>query len=548
MKSEKGCKRTAIIYDEVKMICGHKIIIMQAFLVFCFWFVFGMKTADSDSDTAEETTALMQDDSECTEEAALMREHAESTEEAAVVVDGTWRNMPDAEADDWKTTYRTRFSPDGQVVHYGSRNVDFGRWERIGDTITAYFDNCYYLGISGQIYMLPAFDVTYRYQEVLVDGRTEMVLERSTDRKAEIQVEVETEQGTENDIATDFDDYELPLYYESDFSRFYGEYYGYCDFPKVYKNNEMVREGLLELAEVMLMGGEAKLERADLPYTLDRFSTYDITGDGREEIFAYVEAVWQMYEENEGAIYIISPVNEDDYVILAENIDFRRGFTDILVPDGTEVFSQDTYFSASSWKGGIRIHLGYRDGQIVVDKEESYGFHWDYPLINYVNDYRNGKYYVYVARSPDEGTGNYGSYVEIEDSIKIDEEDFESVFLTFNGFEPRSNDYPAVYFSFHPFPEGWWQDGGRYPEDGEDYYGAGMAYWIDAAADDDPDEMLKEAVENSGYEMERVAYPWTAETKANVMKLLRCPVADYYYISEDYAAYYARGYVRCMEF
>lgn len=89
------------------------------------------------------------------------------------------------------------------------------------------------------------------------------------------------------------------------------------------------------------------------------------------------------------------------------------------------------------------------------------------------------------------------------------------------------------------------ENGGRYPEDRDAYEWA--AHWIDEAEDDNPDEMLREAVEKSGNEMEKKAYPWTEETKENVIGLLRCPVADYYYISEDYVAYYALGKVHFDE-
>lgn len=240
------------------------------------------------------------------------------------------------------------------------------------------------------------------------------------------------------------------------------------------------------------------------------------------------------------AVYIISPIEEDNYTILVEHTDFKRGRTDILAPDGTELLSL-TYDDASSWKGGIRYHLGYRGGQIVVDREESYSFHREYPIINHVNDFKNGIFYVYIARNPFEEEGYYTWYIDIEDSIKIDEEHFEPVYLPFTGYEPRSNDYPDVYSSVHPFPGGWWQGGGKYPEDVEDYDGPEIADWIEAARNDEPDEMLKEAVEQSGYQMTKVAYPWTEETKENVMEVLRCPVADYYYVSDDYVAYYAIG-------
>ena len=89
------------------------------------------------------------------------------------------------------------------------------------------------------------------------------------------------------------------------------------------------------------------------------------------------------------------------------------------------------------------------------------------------------------------------------------------------------------------------ENGGRYPEDRDAYEWA--AHWIDEAEDDKPDEMLREAVEKSGNEMEKKAYPWTEETKENVIGLLRCPVAYYYYISEDYVAYYALGKVHFDE-
>ncbi len=63
-------------------------------------------------------------------------------------------------------------------------------------------------------------------------------------------------------------------------------------------------------------------------------------------------------------------------MIMAARFLIKRGYTDILAPDGTELLSL-TYNSPSSWKGGTRYHLGYREGEIVVDKEENYNFHWD---------------------------------------------------------------------------------------------------------------------------------------------------------------------------
>lgn len=223
----------------------------------------------------------------------------------------------------------------------------------------------------------------------------------------------------------------------------------------------------------------------------------------------------------------------------------RAGYTDILAPDGTELLVISGYNSASSWKGGVRIHLSWRNNQIVVDREESYGFHWDLPLVNRINDYQSGKFYVYISRETDtEGIG-YGSYVDIGQSLKIDEETFAPLQVPFKGYEIYQENYPDVYSLWSPFDEEWWQDGGSYPED-EEAYGR-RADWVITAVDDNPDEMLRKAVEKSGMNLEKRTYPWTPETKENVMELLRCPVADYYYQSDYYAAVYMRGEIGFYE-
>jgi hypothetical protein len=35
------------------------------------------------------------------------------------------------------------------------------------------------------------------------------------------------------------------------------------------------------------------------------------------------------------------------------------------------------------------------------------------------------------------------------------------------GYGTAQADYPAVYDLWSPFDEDWWQDSGRYPEDGD---------------------------------------------------------------------------------
>ena len=500
-----GCAKTEVLWDTVADIEEQK-----------------PQTEDEPVETAEDTLQMQ--------------------DESVSAIVGTWQNIPDPEKE-WMASYKTCFSSDGRAVHYGFRNVDFGSWTQDGDIYTVYFDDCSYFGIDGRIHSLPSYTVTCRL-EVSEDGQGKM-LHRDTERETEIPLEVETWDGTEKYTAVDLDDYGYPLSYESGLSEiceYASDYY-----PGFAECSDLLKQGLLEIAGLLAEGNATEMELSALPCTLENVVTYDFTGDGREEVLVHVESFGVSVYGQEEAIYIISPVSDGSYRILAENMDFKRGYTDIVAPDGTELLSLRYYASASSWKGGIRYHLGYREGEIVVDREESYWFHWDYPLINEVNDFKNGVFYVYVARNPQEGeVEGYGSYIELEDSIKIDEEKFEPVFLPFTGYVPGEYEYPAVYSLCHPFSEDWWLDGGKYPEDGE-AYGQGMADWIAEAEDDDPDEMLREAVEKSGYEMEKKAYPWTDETKENVVGLLRCPVADHYYISEDYVAYYARGEVHFVE-
>ncbi len=452
----------------------------------------------------------------------------ESEEDLDPIV-GTWINKWGVytEIERWTMIYETCFSPDGQVVHYGNRNVDRGTWTRMDEnTVTAYFDDCTYTAVGSQEYTLPPYQVTYTYDA------EERVLNRQTDRADKLTYEVKWNDNTEVYIATDFDTYESPLHRDSDEYTIL-DYYP-C-YPEKTEYCSALEKALLSLADDLLTGKEVILERADLPYELENVSLYDLTGDGKPEIFAHVDMCHSFHSS--GATYILSQKPDGEYTILAKNTDCR--YSELLAPDGTELLSLSIYEGHSSWKAGVRVHLGYREDQVVVDRDELYRFHWDYPLINYVNDYKNGKYYVYVSRENDTGGAGYGSYVSLEQSLKIDEEAFSPMLVPFTGYGTSDTDYPAVYHLWSPFDEEWWQAGGNYPG-AEDTYGR-TADWSITAADDHPDEMLQEAVEKSGLKLEKKAYPWTPETKKNVTDLLRCPVADYYYQSDYYAAAYMRG-------
>lgn len=444
---------------------------------------------------------------------------------------GTWINKRGVytEIERWTMIYKTCFSPDGQVVHYGNRNIDRGTWTRMDEnTVTAYFDECTYTAVGSYECALPSYQVTYIYDA------EERVLNRQTDRADKLTYEVKWNDNTEVYTATDFDTYEKPLHRDSDECTIL-DYYP-C-YPEKTEYCSALEKALLSLADDLLTGAEVKLERADLPYELENVSIYDLTGDGKPEIFAYVEMCHSF--DNSGVLYILSQKPDGEYTILSKNTACHC--SEFLAPDGTELLSLSIYVSSSSWESGARVHLGYREDQVVVDRDEHYSFHWDYPLINYVNDYKNGKYYVYVSREDDTGGEGYGSYVSLEQSLKIDEETFSPMLVPFTGYETSNTDYPAIYHLWSPFDEGWWQDGGSYPGD-EDPYGR-TADWSITAADDHPDEMLQEAVEKSGLKLEKKAYPWTPETKKNVTDLLRCPVADYYYQSDYYAAVYMRGQI-----
>ena len=337
--------------------------------------------------------------------------------------------------------------------------------------------------------------------------------------------------------ASDFDNYEEILLRESDKCEIKEEYYTTAVFPDEGEFCQKLEKRLIGIAKDLAEGQEVELEQLDLPYELEQVAFYDLTGDGKEEIFAYVSMLPSHPNNYSGATYILTPTDSGVYKILAKNT--KNIYSELLAPDGTVLLSGSIYGGASSWKGGTRIHLGYRAGQVTVDQKESYGFHWDLPLVNRVNDFENGIYSIYVARNPAEGqVEGYGAYIGIEDSLKIDEEFFQPKPVPFTDYNSDS-EYPALYSKWSPFQERWWQDGGRYV--GEIENDNNCADWVEKAADDKPDELLRKAVEQSGLVMERKAYPWTAETKKNVMEILRCPVADYYYESDDYAAVYARG-------
>ncbi len=488
---------------------------------------------DTDAEIEEQMPQAEGESAEAAEDTLQM------PDEPVGAIVGTWENAPDPERE-WMTSYKTCFSPDGRAVHYGFRNVDFGTWTQDGDVYTVYFDDCSYLRIDGGNHHVPSYTLTCRL-EVSEDGEKK-ILHRDTERETEIPLEVETWDGIERYTAVDLDDYGCPLSYESGLSEIHEDASDY--YSGFAEHGDLLKQGLLEIAGLLAEGKETEQDLAALPGTLREIGTYDFTGDGREEILVNVlplnipvifDVLLDDYKE---AVYIISPAGDGSYSILAENTEFEMDYIDILA-DGTELLSSNycSYFFRS-WKSGVRYHLGYREGEIVVDRVESYDWRQDYPMINYVNDFKNGVFYVYVARTVKEGQlEQYGRYIDLEDSIKIYEEKFEPVFLPFTGCKPGENDYSAVYFVYPAFPETWWMCGGIYPEEGESL----VTDWVTRAKNDDPDEMLREAVEKSGYEMEKKAYPWTDETKENVIGLLRCPVADYYYISEDYVAYYTRG-------
>ena len=140
---------------------------------------------------------------------------------------GTWktRTRPDifySKLEEWMQTYITCFSPDGQVVHYGHRNVDRGSWERIDEnTVVADFDQCIYKGIGGEEYPLSEYHVTYRFNE----GGTSLSRSFQYGRSKYFTARVVKEGISVYYEASDFDNYEEVLQRESDECEIEEKYY-----------------------------------------------------------------------------------------------------------------------------------------------------------------------------------------------------------------------------------------------------------------------------------------------------------------------------------
>lgn len=106
--------------------------------------------------------------------------------------------------------------------------------------------------------------------------------------------------------------------------------------------------------------------------------------------------------------------------------------------DGTVLLPALNYQSASSWKSGIRYYL----------------------------EYQNGLFFVYVAR-PEETHNSIGRDIDAN-RLKIYEEVFSPKLIFFSDLEDYDNAAayhydPTFYPNYHPFDEGWWEQGGAYP-------------------------------------------------------------------------------------
>ena len=184
----------------------------------------------------EEITAESEEKSEekpeTPEETADVEAGTEEPEQDPIV--GTWKtrtNMSYSKWEEWLQTYTTCFSPDGQVVHYGHRNVDRGSWRRIDEnTVVADFDQCIYKGIGGEEFPTYEYSVTYQYNEG--DSFFPPSLSRSMtyERQKYFTVRVEKEEETVYYQASDFDNYEEILQRESDECEIKEGYYTTAEF------------------------------------------------------------------------------------------------------------------------------------------------------------------------------------------------------------------------------------------------------------------------------------------------------------------------------
>ncbi|MCM1252035.1 MAG: hypothetical protein NC321_04375, partial [Clostridium sp.] len=220
---------------------------------------------------------------EATEETAALEETPETEQEESQQdwIVGTWKtrtDTSDSALEMWMQTYTTCFSPDGQVVHYGHRNVDRGSWRRIDEnTVVADFEQCIYKGIGGEEYPIYEYSVTYWFNE----DKTSLSRSMKYGGQKYFNVGVEKEGEWVYYQASDFDNYEEILLRESDECEIEEEYDTMAVFPYEGEFCIKLEKRLIGIAEDLAKGQEVELEEIDLPYELEQVAFYDLTGDGK---------------------------------------------------------------------------------------------------------------------------------------------------------------------------------------------------------------------------------------------------------------------------
>lgn len=448
---------------------------------------------------------------------------------------GTWSTAPKYEEHynyntqewdpDWRD-YRTVFTADGNIGHYGNRTCDNGTWKWIGiNKIKAEFTECYYAPLGEPWYCngtAPAYTCEY----ILDDGTL-----------------YRTREGTGSDL----DPYDWPMKKRNEDTNLET---WWDMFPKAAFFDERVEQNLLAAAPALMAGNDVTLEQPDFPYEIRTYASCDLTGDGKEELFVLVQSrtMYSRGYQERSMLYILGLREDGTYTILDQNGDLPADAVS-MEADG-QTMRYQCLLDGTYWDGPyLTLTFGFSEGSVVVEQQESvYNAHSN-PYLLYENtDFKHGFFTAYTALDTLSRAQHFYASDEMRLENKVYEETFQGRGIPFAEFDIVAlfapGDYrivPVKQLAYDVLAEEVRYMSTRW---NSRYDGEERPPWISEAEGVDPEVLLDQAADHYGFSFEKIWLPWTKETKESMETLMRCPMPDYYYETDYDALFYAEGKVK----